>query len=324
LESASGGLNADAWIANRRYCALLEAANRAQVSDVDVARAWRALEEGMAFVPGGEVARQEGDENTANAGHGIDAAVAAPAEARMVDAYYLDRFAVTNADFQQFVADGGYDRTDLWPEEIWPHVVQFVDQTGDPGPRFWSQGRLPKRRERHPVVGVCWHEARAFAQWAGKRLPTATEWERAATWACHLHAHETSIRYPWGNAFSPDKANIWASGLGQTVEVDRYVGGSTPNGVYQLVGNVWEWTAQRFLGPPAGNGPRLLFEQAFAEIRGGAFDTYFESQATCRFQTGQPLLFRGANVGFRCAVSADKVGESPEPFAFFNSNSSSR
>jgi iron(II)-dependent oxidoreductase len=154
-----------------------------------------------------------------------------------VEAIYLDRYATTNADFERFVKAGGYNQEQLWPTEILPSVLQFVDTTGHPGPRFWSSGRAAPDKLDHPVVGVCWYEANAYAHWAGKRLPTAAEWQRAVTWFTPQN------KYPWGNVFDPVRANTWIAGPGDTVSVKKYESGCTPNGIYQLIGNVWEWVA---------------------------------------------------------------------------------
>jgi iron(II)-dependent oxidoreductase len=86
--------------------------------------------------------------------------------------------------------------------------------------------------------------------------------------------------------------------------------------VFQLVGNVWEWVATQFEYIPKESGLRVAFEEPMVEIRGGAFDTYFETQATSQFRTGQPFLYRGANVGFRCCVPADQLADAPPPSAF--------
>ncbi|MFQ5730754.1 MAG: formylglycine-generating enzyme family protein [Planctomycetaceae bacterium] len=259
----------------------------------DVAEAWAVLEEEMGLVPAGEIALRP------ECGPGEPAPFS--------QAVYIDRYAVTNTQFAQFVADGGYDDTDLWPEDVWSNVAQFVDGTGHPGPRYWQQGRPPKGREHHPVVGVCWYEANAYAMWAGKRLPSSVEWERSGTWPTNLEDNSAFVRYPWGNSFDPKKANTASTGIGGTVEVNAFPEGCTPNGVYQLVGNVWEWAGDEYTGPPVREGLRVYIDQLMAEIRGGAFDTYFDHQCTCRFRTGQSLLYRGINVGFRCAVSADEL-----------------
>ena len=89
-----------------------------------------------------------------------------------VDGYYLDRYPVTNAQYHQFVRHGGYEQMAIWDPEIWPAVLDFVDTTGHAGPRFWRDGRYPRGEDHHPVVGVSWYEAAAYARWVGKRLPT--------------------------------------------------------------------------------------------------------------------------------------------------------
>jgi formylglycine-generating enzyme required for sulfatase activity len=276
-----------------KYAHQLQRGGPNSVSGGSLVDAWEALEEDMALVPAGEIAPRAGS---------------APGERPpYVAALFIDRCAVTNAQFATFVAEGGYDAADLWPEEVWPNVAQFVDHGGYPGPKYWDRGRCPKKLGGHPVVGVCWYEANAYAVWAGKRLPSSIEWERAGTWPTNLDDQATSVRYPWGNSFDPKRANIWSSGHGGTVEANAYRDGCTPNGVYQLVGNVWEWVADEYLGPAVREGLRIFLDQQMAEIRGGSYDTYFDAQATCRFRTGQPLLFRGPNVGFRCVLSADDL-----------------
>ena len=162
-------------------------------------------------------------------------------------------------------------------------------------------------------MGVSWYEARAYALWVGKRLPTSAEWQRAACW-CDGDGDER--RYPWGNTFSPDRANTWLSGVGDTAPSASYYDGCTPNGIYQLVGNVWEWTATAFDCETDSAASEVLWDHPMAEIRGGAFDTYFETQATCQFRSGQSLLHRGTNVGFRCCVTAETLRR-PEPPALF-------
>ena len=217
-----------------------------------------------------------------------------------VESFYLDRFAVTNHEFLQFVKAGGYDRMDLWPQDVWPNVLQFVDKTGLPGPRFWSQGRPSKDRMNHPVVGICWYEASAYARWVGKRLPATAEWQWAATWGALSESGQSSLKYPWGNAFDSKKANVWQSGPVDTVPVDQFYEGATSNGIFQLTGNVWEWINTRFVHHDDDR-------PCFAEVRGGAFDSYFESQITTEFRSGFPLMQRSPNVGFRCSLAHSAV-----------------
>ena len=218
------------------------------------------------------------------------------------EAFLLARHAVTNAQFQKFVDAGGYQDLDLWPEDIWPHLIDFKDLTENPGPRFWEHGRHDKRLANHPVVGICYFEAKAYCKWAGVRLPTEAEWQMAASWRIRSSAHVLR-RYPWGDFLDIKRCNIWASNIGRTVAVNEFETGCAPNGVMQLVGNVWEWTDSDFLVTD-NEGRGVIGDMLMKSIRGGAFDTYFPSQATSLFRTGLGVGFRFHNVGFRCALDA--------------------
>jgi len=215
--------------------------------------------------------------------------------------FLLARCAVTCAQFQMFVDGGGYEDLELWPKEIWPHLIDFKDLTEGSGPRYWRNGRHSKALADHPVVGVCQYEAEAYARWAGYRLPTEAEWQMAATWRIRSAAN-TLRRYPWGDAFDTNRCNIWASAVGQSVPVQAYPSGAAPNQVAQLIGNVWEWTAGPF-DMMDDTGRTIVGDMVMAPIRGGAFDTYFPAQATGMFRTGLVSLARAHNVGFRCAMS---------------------
>lgn len=294
--------NTDAMLTNSRYGLILNRHNSTEYDSHVQALAWVSMEKEMSLVP----VRPVDEEKPAHTGE----------EAVELPAFYLDRHAVSNYQYAKFIAEGGYSQTDYWPREIWPNLLQFVDSTGYAGPRFWQNGKFPRGRETHPVVGISWFEARAYALWCGKRLPTALEWEHAASWCKGKDGRGRNIRYPWGNTFSPEKANTWAGGPKETVPVDDYYDGCTPNGVYQLIGNVWEWVATQYQHDAGTSGLRVSFEQPLAEIRGGAFDTYFETQATCQFRTGQPFLYRADNLGFRCCLPANQLREPPSPDAF--------
>lgn len=223
-----------------------------------------------------------------------------PEEDIETEPFLLARHAVTNAQFQKFVDAGGYEDLELWPKDIWPHIIDFQDQTKQPGPRFWREGVHDRRLAGHPVVGVCYYEAAAYAQWAGYRLPTESEWQMAASWRIRSSANVLR-RYPWGDALDRRHCNIWASGVGTTAPVDAYASGAAPNGVLQLIGNVWEWTASDYIATDDQGNP-IIGSMHMKGVRGGSFDTYFASQATSCFRTGLACLIRAHNVGFRCAL----------------------
>ena len=254
------------------------------------AEARRKLDERLAMVPEGVISLPTS----------LDDHVGAEESDILVAPFLMDMFAVTNAHFQRFVDAGCYDDLDLWPEDIWPHLIEMQDRTGHPGPRFWVRGRHNRRLAEHPVVGVCWYEADAYARWIGQRLPTEAEWQMAASW--HIKSEANVLRrFPWGDAMDQTRCNVWASRIGGTTPVDAYPKGAAPNGVRQLVGNVWEWTASEFEITDF-EGRSVLGEMPMRAIRGGAFDTYFESQATSLFRTGQITLGRVYHTGFRCAM----------------------
>jgi len=254
------------------------------------------LESRMALVPAGRVTLAQT----------VVDAPGAPEVDVEVEPFLLDIHAVTNAQYQRFVDAGAYEDFDLWPRAIWPHLIHMRDQTGKPGPRYWRDGRHDQKLAMHPVVGISWYEAAAYARWIGQRLPTEAEWQMAATWRIKS---ETDLlrRFPWGDAMDRTRCNIWASGIGHTVPVDAYPEGAAPNGVLQLVGNVWEWV-DGDLNLTTTEGKPIVAEMDIKATRGGAFDTYFESQATGLFRTGHIALARLHNIGFRCALS---IGDAP-------------
>ena len=257
------------------------------------ARSAARLEDRLALVPEGIAALGE---TLVDGPDGAETEVS-------VKSYLLEIHPVTHARFQHFVDDGGYDELEFWPEDVWPHLIEFQDLTSSPGPRFWRNGSHDLRRSDHPVVGVCWYEAQAFARWAGTRLPTEAEWQVAASWRVKSSA-DLMRRFPWGDAMDSSRCNVWASGLRDTTRVTDFQTGSAPNGICQLVGNVWEWVSSDFTIRD-GAGIEVIGEMAMKSLRGGAFDTYFETQATAEFRTGLLALNRSHNAGFRCAVSLE-------------------
>ena len=294
--AAAGDSVAEQMIAKGRESLLLRPQIAANLSSADREAAQEALDEAMAIVPQGPVLMQA----RCHAELGDDQFKGE--RLVKVEGFYLDRYPVTNGQYQQFVDDGGYEQMSLWDESIWPAVLGFTDLTGQPGPRFWQSGQFPAGKEDHPVVGVSWYEAAAYARWTGKRLPTDAEWVKAGAWPVITDADKPVQRkFPWGDAMDRRSVHLWGACQETTVPVNATPGAASVGGVQQLIGNVWEWTSSTFGNwEPAGH--RIETEMPLKSIRGGAFDTYFETQAHCQFQSGEVPLARKHNIGFRCAL----------------------
>lgn len=299
-------------VRDRQYVHIVRPIDGIQFDPDSLRFAWQAIDHDMAYVPAGNVTLCGEYATTSDEGFVLVPQTIGTSQAESI---YLDRWCVTNDDYKRFVNAGGYDNLSLWPEQILPSVLQFVDKTGKPGPAFWEKGSPIKGTAAHPVVGVSWYEANAYAQWVGKRLPTSAEWQRAGTWGTTSSDTSHESKYPWGNSFDPQYANTWASGRHQTVSVHEFQGGTTPNGVRQLIGNVWEWMNTQYL-LAATEEIQVHMSDPMAEIRGGAFDSYFHSHATCQSRSAQTLSSRKNNVGFRCCFSAeglDPLGDFESP-----------
>ncbi|TWT88060.1 formylglycine-generating enzyme family protein [Stieleria varia] len=303
LDFADAAPDVRRLIRDRRYIKILAPSDGVEFDAASINHAWKAVEQDMAYVPPGHVTLVNEYAISQDGACGLSPGVVGASE---VAAFYLDRTPVTNADYAKFVDAGGYDDYQLWPEHILEALLQFVDATGQPGPANWAQGKPAVEKRNHPVVGICWYEANAYAQWSGKRLPTSAEWQRAGTWGKSPGDSTSESQYPWGNSFDPAKANTWAAGRNATAPVTEFAAGSTPNGVRQLIGNVWEWMNTQYV-LQVTEDVTVHFDEPMAEVRGGAFDSYFHSQATCKTRSGQPLSARRHNIGFRCCQLADSL-----------------
>jgi iron(II)-dependent oxidoreductase len=291
----------DEMLANGRYALMLRNETKQHLSQLQVMKAIHQLDEAMALVPAGHVLIGQLAELSSSACGQTDID---PKMARRnliaVAPIYLDRFCVTNAEYQRFVDAGGYEQLEFWHEEALPALLDFVDQTGAPAPRFWCDGQFPADDQRLPVVGVSWYEAAAYARWVGKRLPSDGEWTKAAAWPVEsAPGRVAQRRYPWGESFDVRRAHLYGSGHNAPVAVDEFPGGTSVGGIHQLIGNVWEWTSTPLA---EAADPTLHVSESVMSIRGGAFDTYFENQATCHYQSGDHALARRRNIGFRLAL----------------------
>ena len=214
-----------------------------------------------------------------------------PAHQVFVDSFLIDRYPVTHAQYACFVEDGGYDREELWSREGWAWLIQQTRKR----PAYWKE--YGWNRPNYPVVGVSWYEAEAYARWAGKRLPTEAEWEKAA--------RGTDGRlWPWGNEWQPDAANA-ESTLGRLTPVGMYPRGASPYGVLDLAGNVWEWTADWFAAYHTPDQP----DKRLKVLRGGAWNTGRE-HTWCMARILSEPGSRVGSVGFRCVMTAKDVQKS--------------
>jgi serine/threonine protein kinase/formylglycine-generating enzyme required for sulfatase activity len=175
---------------------------------------------------------------------------------------FIDKYLVTNEEFQHFVDAGGYSDPAWWPAESLPYLSLFVDTTGSAGPAGWAGGTFESSLAKYPVTGVSLYEAQAYAKWAGMRLPTADEWEIAAG-APRADDSTPTGDYPFGAREQGPQTGVASAREVGTTEWD---GSST--GVRDLGSNVAEWTGGLSEGKPIVKGaepglrPELFFRYA--------------------------------------------------------------
>jgi iron(II)-dependent oxidoreductase len=194
-----------------------------------------------------------------------------------VEAFSLGIHEVTNGEFQEFLDASGYEPAD--PTDFLKH---------------WGGRTCPSHLADHPVVFVNYFDALAYLAWAGRRLPTEAEWEKAATWDDETR---TKRRFPWGDEYDPKKARVEAP---TTAPVGSRPGGSSPDGVSDLYGNVWEWTSSWFQPYPENMDENPDYGQRMRVTRGASYHAR-EISFTCTTRNPKPPGTRSPLIGFRVA-----------------------
>ncbi|MBI3914163.1 MAG: SUMF1/EgtB/PvdO family nonheme iron enzyme [Chloroflexi bacterium] len=222
----------------------------------------------MILIPAGEFLMGSNDYDNEKPPHKVS-----------LDAFYISKYPVTNAEYKK-----------------------FVDATKQSLPSHWENSNIPRGKENHPVVNMNWNDAAAYARWVGARLPTEAEWEKTASWD---DAEKEKLRYPWGNEFDAKKCNTSESGIRDTTPARKYSPqGDSPYGVCDMAGNVWEWCSSLYKPYPYKHDDgRENPEASDARVlRGGAW-VDFRDGARCAFRRWVGPHLRGSDVGIRVAES---------------------
>ncbi|MFQ5900196.1 MAG: formylglycine-generating enzyme family protein [Thermodesulfobacteriota bacterium] len=200
-----------------------------------------------------------------------------PAHKVMLDDYYIDRYEVTNRKYKEFINDTGHTAPSHWINTIY----------------------YPAGSAEFPVSPVTWYSADAFCIWAGKRLPTEAEWEKAARGT-------DGLRFPWGDEFDEKKAN--ALGLyGDLTKAGLFEEGVSPYKVYDMAGNVSEWTSDWYKPYPDNDFKDEDYGEVYRVARGGgwggighySFDYFYRTATRIPLKPSWSFY----DVGFRCAKS---------------------
>ena len=222
--------------------------------------------------------------------------------------YKIDEYPITYQQFMEFIKDGGYENYKYWLSDGWEKVKANKWKA----PMYWEKidGEwnvrdflgIRKINPNQPVCHVSFYEADAYCKWAGKRLPTEAEWEKAACWN---EEKQQKTKFPWGNELpTEDKCNLLESYFWGCSEIGSFPNGASHLGCQHMIGDVWEWTASEFTGYPG-------FKTGFDEyndkwftnqkvLRGGSFGTpkmSIRSSYRNFFRLDERWLFSG----FRCA-----------------------
>ena len=213
-----------------------------------------------------------------------------PAHKVYLDAFYIDKHEVTNAQFEAFITDGGYQNQEHWTENGW----NFIQKNHITTPLQHGENTV-STKPNHPMIGVSWYEAKAYATWAGKRLPTESEWEKAAK--------GTKKRvYPWGDEMDFSKLSYFPH-VTKVRAVGSFPEGASPYGVLDMAGSVWEWCSdwygESYYPQSARENPKGPDSGEYRVLRGGGWDS-IRLQLQCTYRYYDKADRRTYNIGFRC------------------------
>ena len=201
----------------------------------------------------------------------------APEYIESVNKFYIDRYEVTNAEYEKFTY--GTKREE---------------------PYHWPNGKIPRGKKNHPVIYVSWYDASEYCKWRGKRLPTEQEWEKSAR-------GDSGNIYPWGNTWATNKSNHPYKGSTGTEPVGSYPNGKSPYGLYDMSGNVWEWVDSFYLPHPGNNINRGEYGMDKRVLKGGSWFDCLSYGCGLSAPTFNRSFFtpevKNNSFGFRCAKS---------------------
>jgi len=251
-----------------------------------------------------------------NSGIGRDAefniSIELPQHSVTLSGYYIGKYSVTRGEYAKFINAGGYSTQSYWSTAGWSWKVS----NGTTKPYYWTANQdwgtgTFTQTDSHPVVGVSYYECEAYCKWAGGRLPTEAEWEKAARWT-GSHANV----YPWGDTWDKEKCNIYydsnpaGGGYGkyQTSPVGSYPSGASPYGCQDMAGNVWEWCTDWCKSYPGSSSP-FDYTNSYRVLRGGCWYYYgnfnYYNSLRCAYRgCGDPSDSYRYFYGFRLARSA--------------------
>ena len=282
------------------------------VSDID-SLSFHEVPPGMVWIPPGNVRLGQ---------TGIEE----PASDVYVNGFWIDSLEVSNAKYKEFIDAGGYTTESWWNPVGWAwRVANSITL-----PYHWDEAEYHgggiAGYEQFPVTGVSWFEADAYCRWAGKRLPTEAEWEKAAKGGCESHGAPTQCddadtpSYPWGEGFDDRRANRCGGGDPydiSTTPVGYYDGGNhagyqtidspSPYGLYDVAGNAYEWCSTKYAAYPYNpydgrENPPASASECCRVLRGGSYDYHIpDRDLRCAYRHTLTADYRSDYMGFRCA-----------------------